>query len=648
MGKNKNMKKMTEEQRQALIASYNTNIIIKPKIEEIKEEEKDDKLQIDENLKSPVISFMGHVDAGKTSLMDLIRNTEIQNNEVGGITQSIGSSFVPIEHVRSLTRTIKGKLSVPHNIPGLLIIDTPGHCAFNNMRDRGSSLCDIAIVVIDIFKGVQPQTIESISMLKEKNVPFVIVANKIDRIDSWEDTGEVNLRKTLKKHSYLFEQTLSSMIEDIKYELMNYEINSEYFLNNSNLKSTYSIIPISTKSREGIPDLLSLIVFISQNWMDSKITYRDNLNATVMETNLDNKNGWTIDLILKNGTINIGDRLVVTSSEGINISTVRNLLLPPDLKQKIKNNDWMRVDSVRASRGVRVIGSNLDNVLSGTRVYRIDDRLSEESAIERASEDIQSYWNRFDWNSSGVYLLAQTFGELDAGYNILREENINILRGDIGNISIRHIENYLMLIEQEELLENRVFMYFHSNEITESKLEEINQLCQIRNIRFIHNQVIYQLVSQYNHIRDELVNDRKNKLISSGTVSFPCKLKILKDHIYLRGGDDDFLLGVRVLVGKLKSGTVLVSDDSVELGEVMSIEKNNDSVLEADERDEVCIRIRNDNGLYYGRHVNFGNKLYSRMDREIIDKLKRDYRDDMKKEWWLLIKDELKPFFNIK
>jgi translation initiation factor 5B len=247
-----------------------------------------------------------------------------------------------------------------------------------------------------------------------------------------------------------------------------------------------------------------------------------------------------------------------------------------------------------------------------------------------------------------VYLLAQTFGELDAGYNILREENINILRGDIGNISIRHIENYLMLIEHEELLENRVFMYFHSNEITESKLEEINQLCQIRNIRFIHNQVIYQLVSQYNHIRDELVNDRKNKLISSGTVSFPCKLKILKDHIYLRGGDDDFLIGVRVLVGKLKSGTILVSDDSVELGEVMSIEKNNESVLEADEQDEVCIRIRNDNGLYYGRHVNFGNKLYSRMDREIIDKLKRDYRDDMKREWWLLIKDELKPFFNIK
>jgi translation initiation factor 5B len=429
---------------------------------------------------------------------------------------------------------------------------------------------------------------------------------------------------------------------------MKIEVNSELFINNTNLKSTYSIMPVSSKTKEGIPDLLSMIVYISQNWMDKKIKYRDNLNATVMETNLDNKNGWTIDLILKNGTINVGDRIVVSSSNGINISTIRNLLIQPDMEQKKNNNTWNRVNSVRASYGVRVIGSNLDNVLSGTRIYRIDENLGEEEAIEKANNDITNYWNRFDWDNRGVYLLAQTFGELDAGYNILKQENINIVRGDIGNISLRNIENYLILIENETLLENRVFMYFHSNIISDSKLEEINQFCESKNIRFLHNQVIYQLSTTYNHIKEELVNERKNNLTSNGIVSFPCKLKILKQHLYLKGGDDDFLIGIRVLIGKLKSGTILYSDNNRKIGEVVSIEKNNESVLEANERDEVCIRIRNEDGLYYGRHLDYNNKLLSYMDRDMIDILKGDYRADIKKEWWIYIKDELKIFFKIK
>ena len=193
MPKNKKSKKMSQEERERILSRLVTNVAPK----KVEEDKKIDELNIDESLKSPVVSFLGHVDAGKTSLMDIIRGTSIQQGEAGGITQGIGSSFVPIQYIRNITKSIKGKYAVDPNIPGILIVDTPGHSAFSSMRDRGSSLCDIAILVIDLNSGIQPQTEESIKILKEKNVPFVIAATKIDMIYGWKKTEEINLRKPI-------------------------------------------------------------------------------------------------------------------------------------------------------------------------------------------------------------------------------------------------------------------------------------------------------------------------------------------------------------------------------------------------------------------------------------------------------------------
>ena len=187
MPKNKKSKKMSQEERERILSRLVTNVAPK----KVEEDKKVDELNIDESLKSPVVSFLGHVDAGKTSLMDIIRGTSIQQGEAGGITQGIGSSFVPIQYIRNITESIKGKYAVDPNIPGILIVDTPGHSAFSSMRDRGSSLCDIAILVIDLNSGIQPQTEESIKILKEKNVPFVIAATKIDMIYGWKKTEEI-------------------------------------------------------------------------------------------------------------------------------------------------------------------------------------------------------------------------------------------------------------------------------------------------------------------------------------------------------------------------------------------------------------------------------------------------------------------------
>ncbi len=627
-------KKITEEERKKIMERYVTTSQSKTKVREVIPKKQSD-VKVKEELKSPVVSFMGHVDAGKTSLMDCIRGTKIQSGEAGGITQSIGSSFVPIEHVRDITKNIKGKFAVEHNIPGLLIVDTPGHSAFSSMRDRGSSLCDIAILVVDINKGIQPQTEESIKMLKEKKVPFVVAATKIDMIYGWQDSKEMNLRKVMKKQEEATSQVLISMLEDLKYELSKFDIDAVFYFNNKTPNKTYSIVPISTKTNEGLTDLLSLMVYISQNWMSNKITYKDKLDATIMESILDSKLGWVLDVILSNGTINVGDKIAVTSKDGSKIANIRNILTPPQLTQDRNKVSWKSNTSVRASQGVRIIGSNLENCIAGSSIFQV--KGTESEALDLATQEYQKFWKSFQWDKRGVCLVAPTIGELDAAYNLLKEEKIPMMKGEISNLGKKSIESYASMLEEVTNKEDRVILFFHSKPLTGKQEEDYIKVCKENNITLLHHMVIYQLIDQFNETKKNFHEERKKELSEKGEAIFPCELMVLKDHVYMKGGNDDLLVGIKVRAGRLLKGTPLITDKKVSLGKVISIQKNHKEMDEAKLREEVCIRIKGDNNTMYGRHFDYKDKIISEITRESIDELKRNFRDEMEKTDWKLI-----------
>ena len=593
--------------------------------------------KVDNTLKAPICCIVGHVDAGKTSLLDRLRNTNIQEKEVGGITQHIGSTFFPIDTIKSSCSSIKGKFEVICNIPGILMIDTPGHSEFQSLRDVGTSICDLGILIIDIEESIQEQTKEAIKLLKEKKIPFVVAVTKLDKINGWKTTTSPNLREALKEQSKDMSMMLMAKLEDIKYDLSKEDINAEFYFKNSNPKQIYSIVPVSSKTGEGIADLLSLLVYTAQNWMLKKIIYQDTVSCTIMESKYDKHNGYTIDVILNNGTINVGDKFVVSTITGPNICTVRNLLIPSAFTQLGKKTNWDYKDSVRASIGCKIIGSNLDGAYPGTHLFSIktSDASTETDAINNANQEINAVWKSYDFISPGVFIGTQTFGELDAGYSIFQKAGISVAGAYIGEPSNKFIDLILMKTETDTLPENRIYLYFGAFNNT-----DVFEYAKKNNITLLSSEVIYKLVELYKIEKEKMIKARQN---TNNNAIFPVEMVILKQYLFMKGGSDHLMFGVKIKKGTLYKNTpICVPEKNVHLGKVLNIQFEHKEKEKGEEGQEICIRLDNPNQLIINRQFDVSDKLIARLSRESIDILKRDYKEVVPKKDWLLIIEHIK------
>ena len=599
----------------------------------ITEAKKVDGVDIDETLKAPICCIVGHIDAGKTSLLDKLRNSNVQAKEAGGITQHIGSTFFPIENIRKNCSSIKGKFEVIHKIPGVLMIDTPGHSEFQSLRDVGTSICDLGILIIDIEESVQEQTKEAIKLLKEKNIPFVIAVTKLDKIYGWNTTTSSNLRGALKEQSKDVSMILESKLEDIKYDLSKEDINAEFYFKNTKPEKIYSMIPVSSKTGEGIADLLALLVYISQTWMLKKLTFKDKVKCTIMESKYDQHLGYTVDVILSNGTISVGDKFAIATSDGPKITTIRNILTPTPLTQLGKKTQWTYHDTVKASIGIKLIGSNFDGVYPGTHLHTVDS--SEEEAIKNVTEEIDKVWKSYVFESPGVFFSAQTFGELEAGYSIFKKAGINVAGAYIGAPSNKIIDRICMSLENEKLPENR--MYFYFGPFNDTSVEEY---AKTKDVKLLTSEVIYNLVDFYKKEKEQIIKSRQN---SNTEAVFPVQLNILKQYIFLKGGNEHLLFGVKVKKGTLYKNTpITVPGKNIILGKVTNIQFNHKDQEKGLEGQEVCIRLDNPNKLTYSRHFDESDTLIGNLTRESIDVLKRDFKDMVPKKDWLLVIEHMK------
>lgn len=583
------------------------------------------------NFKAPVITFMGHVDAGKTSLQDAISFKS--TTEDGGITQNIGTRFIDKNTVMKIAGSIKGKFAIDERFPGIMMIDTPGHEAFNHMRAQSSSQCDLAVIVVDILAGIKPQTIESINILKENKIPFIIALSKLDRIDGWVNSMELNLRKAIKKNNKTT-NILLSYIEDIKWELEKIDVKAKFYFNNKKPNSIYSMIPLSSITKEGTADLIAMISYLTFNWMSKKITFNDMTKASVVKCYKDKKMGWVVETILSNGYINIGDEFMMCNHNKPVLCKVKNIMVS-------YNNKFITVTSAKASSYVKIIGSNLEDIITGTYMFNVN-IMGKEKATLKATESISDIWNSFKYSDGGV-IVAPSFGELSGSYYQFNKENIGITRCIIGNLSNSLIDRINIILNEKEK-KHRVIYYFGGESIDKYKkyIKDKNYKLTI-----ISNSIIYHLVDLAKEYIENSDNTCVEELTEEGLINYPVLCEIVKGCVFNKGGCEEIVIGLEVKQGKLLKNTVIFVNNGsnmINLGKVISLEKNNEPVNEGTIGDKLAVKLSNPDGKSFGRHFEEKDIIVSHLTRDIIDNMKKYYRKTFNKKDWLLVKNLKEQF----
>lgn len=608
-----------------------------------KREEEAKKLRSKDNLRSPISCIMGHVDTGKTKLLDKIRHTNVQEGEAGGITQQIGATQFSRETLALQTKCLQAKYPFDIKLPGLLVIDTPGHESFSNLRSRGSSLCDIAILVIDLMHGLEQTTRESIQMLKMKRTPFVVALNKVDRLYGWKTMPDCPIQDALAAQDENCKLEFKDRLDQAILQLNEVGLNAKLYWENDSLGDTVSVVPTSAVSGEGVPDLLKMLITLTQERLTEQLMYHEALQCTVLEVKVIEGLGTTVDVVLVNGTLREGDTIVVSTMDGPVSTTIRALLTPPPNREMRVKSEYVHHEMIKGAIGVKIVATDIARAVAGTPievVYPEDD-------LEQVKEDVQSdvtkLMKALETDNLGVMVHASTLGALEALLQFLREEckpPIPVSHINIGPI-------YKKDIMRANIMNEKNHQEFATILAFDVKVDaEAAQMAEELKVRIFTAEIIYHLFDQFSAYMNGIQAERR--AAAEAIATFPCMLKIMPQHIFNK--KDPIILGVEVTEGTLRLGTlVCVPSLNLDVGKITSIENNHREVPSAKKGTSVAIRITNEANptITYGRQFDHNHVLVSRITRESIDALKQFFREEMTNADWLLIQ-KLMPVFNIK
>nr|XP_033338686.1 eukaryotic translation initiation factor 5B [Megalopta genalis] len=593
-----------------------------------------------ENLRAAVVCVLGHVDTGKTKILDKLRRTNVQDGEAGGITQQIGATNVPIDAIQESTRHVKGFADKIFKIPGLLIIDTPGHESFSNLRNRGSSLCDIAILVVDIMHGLEPQTIESINLLKLKKCPFIVALNKIDRLYDWQTMNRKDIQDIVKSQAPNTQREFEKRSKEVIVQFAEQGLNSALFYENPDPRGYVSLVPTSAITGEGMGNLLSLIVDACQGPLAKRLMYSDELQATVLEVKALPGLGTTIDCILVNGMLREGETMIVAGTDGPIVTQIRSLLMPQPLKELRVKSAYIEHREVQAAQGVKIAAKDLEKAIAGLNLQVAQKPDEVEILKEEIAKELSSALGNIRLAERGVYVQASTLGALEALLDFLKSSKIPYAGIRIGPVVKKDVMKASIMLEHDS--QYATILAF------DVKIErDAQELADTLGVKIFQADIIYHLFDKFTAYREELKQRKRDE--HKHIAVFPCKLRILPQHIF--NSRDPIVMGVMVEAGIVKEGTPLCvpSKDFLELGMVTSIEYNHKPVESARKGQEVCVKIEPIPGeapKMYGRHFDEKDFVISKISRQSIDACKEYFRDDLvKTDWQLMV--ELKKLFQI-
>ncbi|MBN2053089.1 translation initiation factor IF-2 [Candidatus Woesearchaeota archaeon] len=565
------------------------------------------KSENEQNTRSPIISVLGHVDHGKSSILDAVRESNIVDKEAGAITQAIGASIIPLDVIQKKCGALLNQLKMKFTIPGLLFIDTPGHAAFTSLRKRGGALADIAILVIDINEGFKPQTIEAIEILRSSKTPFIIAANKLDLVPGYVQKTS-SLAADLKQQA----ESTVSMIDERIYKIIGqiydrFQMNAERFDRVDDYTKQVAIIPCSAKTRLGLAELLMVLTGLAQRFMEEslKINVSGNARGTILEVKEAEGLGKVLDVIVYDGTLNVNDTIVIGGVQEPIVAKVRALLQPAPLQEmRDKKSTFINIQKAIAATGIRISAHGLDEAVAGMPLVSC---AHDDKSINEAKQKIQSEVEEvlLDTGKQGIIIKADSLGSLEAMLKLFGEKNLRIRKASLGAITKKDITDAQSNYEADPMLS--VIIGFN---VELSKGVEAP-----KQVKIITGDIIYKLLDDY-----LLWTEEKKKAIEAEQLEElvrPCKLEILQNCIFRQS--NPAIVGVHVLIGVLKTGVPLMKTGRT-LTTVKSIQSEKENLNRVEQGKEVAVSLPD---VTCGRQINPNDILYSAIPEEDFRKLKK-------------------------
>ena len=572
--------------------------------EELSEEEAPEEEPVEEEidpdapLRQPIVAVLGHVDHGKTSLLDYVRGTTVVKREAGAITQHIGATEVPFDTVSKISGPLLKEGTT--NLPGLLFIDTPGHHSFSTLRSRGGALADIAVLVVDITEGFKPQTIESINILKQHKTPFILALNKVDKLPGWR-TNKGSFLANKANQSQMAQQTFQTRMYEIIGELGNHGFDSALFTDIQDFQKTIALIPTSVKDTgEGVPELFMILMGLAQKYLRGRLLLDEGSSeGTVLEIKEEKGLGKTLGVIIYNGILKASDTLIIGAQPEPIVTRVRSLLRPKALDEiRDPRQQFDSVKVIGAAAGLKVVAPDIEGVVAGAPFYSASSEEEIDNALDKLTDSMKSNVKCTD---EGVVIRADAIGSLEALAYELSAVNIPIVKAVVGDVSRRDV---VTADPSDE--EYRAILAFNVKVHPDAK-SELHET----GVKIFESDIVYRLLEDYQEWRGQIKDKQAQHLRED--FAHPGKFEILEGHTFRTR--DPAVVGVRVLGGRIALNQAVLRNDNSVVGHIRSLRSGDQVLKEALQGDEVAIAISE---VTVGRQISEGDVLYIEMDERAI------------------------------
>ena len=560
-------------------------------------------------MRQPIVSVMGHVDHGKTTLLDYIRGSVVARGEAGLITQHIGASEVPLEYIMNICAPLLEKMRLDIKIPGLLFIDTPGHEAFTTLRKRGGAIADIAVLVVDINEGMQPQTIESVTLLKELKTPFLVAVTKIDKVPGWIPSKGCQFSVSWEGQPRSVRDDFETKFYRIVGQLAQQGIESDRYDRVQDFTKKVCMVPVSALTGEGIADLLMMLSGLAQKYLTERLYVTEGEGkGTVLEVKDFRGLGTTIDVILYDGEIMTGDWLVIGIKD-ILVTRIRAILKPNPMKEMRVEKVFIPVKSAFAAAGIKIAAPGLEKVIAGSPL-----RASRsESRVEAIKEEIREEVSEVEiaTERDGVLLKADTLGGLEALIKTLGGLGLAIRRADIGELTRQDV------MDIRNVPKPLVFAF------NVRVPDDIAEIASDNKVKIFSSDIIYRLIEEYQQWEKDAAKRKEDDLLAS--VSRPARFRILPGYVFRQS--KPAIVGVEVMKGVIRTGRKVLKGGKI-LGEIRELQASGENISEAKAGEKVAVSIE---GGVVGRNVSEGDELdvfVPEEDLKVLSRLRHRLRGD--------------------